>query len=357
VREIAKKLLGRKTSEKEHGTFPLGGLSALFRFMSSSDSEEIEDYPSDGEDDRALFDALFQKHRAQWTPVGTTAMERGDALDVLDKQIRELKEHHAFSEGGPIPGSGDPCPDVLFLMHNPLWADKRHGEPFHEEANLLEEELQKETRGASLRTYYMYALPFVWNPRDDVPLEYLTAFLPYAARRMDILRPRLVVCLGDRTASHLLCYFGRDPKNKSVERTYAKQKKWLDTKTNAKGKKETDRARYNTAEGLEFVKTTHPPTGACTVVLSPTVYETQERMKKVKKIVDGEEQVDSVPYHPSALNLERWKQAWQVAGIVARDMLPKVKIRNDNVLDRELPRKRAIDILMKRTSEKPAHVQ
>lgn len=136
--------------------------------------------------------------------------DRLEQLTSLDEELgNHLHSSLARYASLFLPGRGSLRPKVVFLLPNPWESDLENetayfSDPPHHLSDSYEL-LFHEVRQLELhdKCYYMYALPFN-APRDDPPTDAeLHLFLPFARRRLEILRPSLVVALSLPSAKYV----------------------------------------------------------------------------------------------------------------------------------------------------------
>ncbi len=138
-------------------------------------------------------------------------MDRDGQLAFLDEELgKYLYSSLARNTSVLLPGRGSTSrPKVVFLLPSPWKSDLKNETAYFSEPpyHLSDsyELLFREVRELELedKCYYMYALPFE-APGDDPPTDAeLRLFLPFARRRLEILRPSLVVALSLPSAKYV----------------------------------------------------------------------------------------------------------------------------------------------------------
>jgi len=112
-------------------------------------------------------------------------------------QLHENKTHY-------VPGEGALHPDFLFVGEGPGETEDRFGRPFIGKAGqLLDKIIQK--MGYRREDVFIGNIVKCRPPNNREPLpEEAAACLPHLQRQIDILAPRVIVCLGKVAFNHLV---------------------------------------------------------------------------------------------------------------------------------------------------------
>lgn len=149
------------------------------------------------------------------------ALPDGDAatrLAFLKNQVAACPTCNAhLNPGGKIVfGSGDPSADIFFCGEAPGADEEKMGEPFVGKAGQL---LDKIISAMGLKRDEVYIANILnWRPQHDKTfgnrpptVEEMRFCLPYLEAQIDIVRPKVIVALGNTAVSGLL---GPDPTRK-----------------------------------------------------------------------------------------------------------------------------------------------
>ena len=149
------------------------------------------------------------------------SLAEGDAaaqLESLEKQINSCETCRSqCSEGGKLVfGSGDPAADLFFCGEAPGAEEEATGQPFVGKAGQL---LGKIITAMGLTREEVYLTNLLkWRPQHDKPYgnrpataEEMNFCLPYLRAQIEIVRPKVVVALGNAAVRGLL---GPDPNRK-----------------------------------------------------------------------------------------------------------------------------------------------
>jgi len=154
----------------------------------------------------------------------------GDAatrLAFLKNQVAECPtcNAHLNPQGKIVFGSGNPSAKIFFCGEAPGADEEKLGEPFVGKAGQL---LDKIISAMGLKREEVYIANILnWRPRHDKPygnrpptVDEMRFCLPYLKAQIDIIRPKVIVALGNTAVSGLL---GPDPKRKmgSVRGTWS----------------------------------------------------------------------------------------------------------------------------------------
>jgi hypothetical protein len=162
----------------------------------------MEEYETGEEEPSNAFDCsrLLKKHQDLWR--NRYIPDRLDQIWELDRQISEYREHPIAARSDiPSTGGGDIKPDIVYLCKGAaLFSTRRDnvdGDVFVDETMATIRDTSEELlRGH--RYYCMYLYPFML-PKPDVyamtPADY-GAFHFYAKKRLQVLRPKVVMCFG-----------------------------------------------------------------------------------------------------------------------------------------------------------------
>jgi DNA polymerase len=127
-------------------------------------------------------------------------------LDELQAKIEEADPTPELREGATqlVFGAGNPDAKIVFIGEAPGKNEDLQGKPFVGAAgHFLDEMLemiQLERKDIYITNIVKYRPP---NNRDPEPAE-KEAFLPYLQEQLDIIQPKLIVCLGRHSMDVLL---------------------------------------------------------------------------------------------------------------------------------------------------------
>jgi uracil-DNA glycosylase family 4 len=138
--------------------------------------------------------------------VPTTSEGRTTALSVLAKEVAGCTRcpELAATRTQTVFGVGPLSPDVCFIGEGPGADEDRLGEPFVGKSGQL---LNKIIEAMGMRRADAYIMNVVKcrppNNRDPSPEESLNC-RPYFDRQLELVKPKVIVCLGGTAAKHLL---------------------------------------------------------------------------------------------------------------------------------------------------------
>ena len=126
-------------------------------------------------------------------------------LAEIDQQVRACQECPLHqSRTNTVFGVGDPCARLMFIGEGPGYDEDQQGEPFVGKAGKL---LDKMIVAMGLHRSLVYIANIVKcrpnENRDPLPSEQLACF-PYLSQQIDIIKPDLIVTLGNVPTKYLL---------------------------------------------------------------------------------------------------------------------------------------------------------
>ncbi len=134
--------------------------------------------------------------------------EHSDPQVELDEVTRVIKsctrcELHKTKKNY-VPGEGNPGPDIIFIGEGPGETEDNFGRPFIGKAGQLLDKV-------IIRMGYTREAVFIGNivkcrpPNNRDPLKgEVDACMPFLTRQVEILRPKVIVCLGKVAMNNLL---------------------------------------------------------------------------------------------------------------------------------------------------------
>ncbi|MDD8012581.1 MAG: uracil-DNA glycosylase, partial [Acidobacteriota bacterium] len=112
-------------------------------------------------------------------------------------RLHETKTHY-------VPGEGCNRPDILFVGEGPGETEDQFGRPFIGKAGqLLDKIIQK--MGMTREGVFISNVVKCRPPNNREPLkDEVDACLPFLQRQIDVLRPKVIVCLGKVALNNML---------------------------------------------------------------------------------------------------------------------------------------------------------
>lgn len=131
--------------------------------------------------------------------------EPGSELRRLEQEISECRLCRLHQGRlNTVPGEGAAAPGIMFIGEGPGETEDRFGRPFIGNAGQLLDRLI-ERLGYSRESVFIGNIVKCRPPNNREPApDEVAACLPYLARQIEILRPRVIVCLGKTALVHLL---------------------------------------------------------------------------------------------------------------------------------------------------------
>ncbi|RLI73548.1 uracil-DNA glycosylase [Archaeoglobales archaeon] len=151
-----------------------------------------------------------------------------DSLATIEEEIKKCKKCDLWStKRNYVPGDGSENADVVFIGEAPGREEDLQGKPFVGNAGkLLTEMIEKIglTRKDVFIGNVLKCRPP--NNRDPTPEE-IEACSPYLIRQLEVIKPKVIVCLGRFSASFIFELFGLEFTNISrVRRKVFNVERW-----------------------------------------------------------------------------------------------------------------------------------
>jgi len=130
--------------------------------------------------------------------------EAGSEIRALQQEIKNCRLCRLHSTRlNPVPGEGTSRPPIMFVGEGPGETEDRFGRPFIGNAGQLLDRLI-ERMGFSRKSVFIGNIVKCRPPNNREPaLDEVAACLPFLLRQIDILKPRVIVCLGRTAFMHL----------------------------------------------------------------------------------------------------------------------------------------------------------
>ncbi|MFA6694958.1 MAG: uracil-DNA glycosylase, partial [Bacillota bacterium] len=132
-------------------------------------------------------------------------MDKEDSLAQLYDEVRTCKKCPLYKFAkNPVPGDGDPKSEVMFIGEAPGEKEDQQGLPFVGAAGKFLDEMLSNI-GLDRKKVYIANVVKHRPPgnRDPKPEE-IEACFPYLLRQIEIIKPKLIVCLGRHSLSRFL---------------------------------------------------------------------------------------------------------------------------------------------------------
>lgn len=132
-------------------------------------------------------------------------MDKEDSLAQLYDEVRTCKKCSLYKFAkNPVPGDGDPESEVMFIGEAPGEKEDQQGLPFVGAAGKFLDEMLSSI-GLDRKKVYIANVVKHRPPgnRDPKPEE-VEACFPYLLRQIEIIKPKLIVCLGRHSLSRFL---------------------------------------------------------------------------------------------------------------------------------------------------------
>ncbi len=164
--------------------------------------------------------AKLKSHESKWVsiPVRYNVGASQKALKELDSHLNEYDEFPAFSDKyNAMTGEGNLRPKILFVLPSPTYFDHKCEKVFsHENRDFLARELAN-VKIDDKDCHFAYVFPMSLDPTVELGNFERALFLPYFRRRIHILRPKVIVCIGGKTKEFIDSAFSvRPTRNRSI---------------------------------------------------------------------------------------------------------------------------------------------
>jgi len=166
------------------------------------------------EEAQARWLAKLKFHESKWAraPIRHDAEISRRVLEELDSQLSEYVEFPAFSgQDTVMTGEGNLRPKILFVLPAPVYFDHKDDKIFsHETRKFLAHEMAT-VKIDDKDCHFAYVFPMSVDATLALGDFEQGLFLPYFRRRIHILRPKLIVCLGQKSKEFIECAFAMRP--------------------------------------------------------------------------------------------------------------------------------------------------
>ncbi len=137
----------------------------------------------------------------------TVCLDKESLLNRLRQEIGYCKRCELYKTRTNIVfGVGNPCTDIMFVGEAPGEEEDLKGEPFVGRAGRLLDRML-EAIGMSRKTNVYIANVLKSRPPENKIINYMSSIdicLPFLLRQIEIINPKLIVCLGTIAAHALL---------------------------------------------------------------------------------------------------------------------------------------------------------
>jgi uracil-DNA glycosylase family 4 len=160
------------------------------------------------EEIRILWENVIRTHTSSWKPIesNTTTEIKESEIKKLYNQINEFKTLRIFSNPYSIYwGMGNLNAKLVFLFYCPTAYEYDHRSYKSSTHQDLEHFLSINEFDIN-DIYFMYIFPWTIPNKTETPKEINDFFLPYVHRRLEIIRPKLVIGIGGKMKSLIDSY-------------------------------------------------------------------------------------------------------------------------------------------------------
>ena len=176
------------------------------------------------EDAKESWKCKLERHESRWEslPFKKDDLRCNQALDELDHHLDEYEDFPAFSqENGPLIERGNLRPKILFILSSPTYYDYKSEKVFSlENRDFLKQQLSRINIDDE-DCHFAYIFPWTLERGVEIGDFERELLLPYIRRRIYILRPRMIVCMGQKTKEFISSAFSMRPtQNKSIRTTH-----------------------------------------------------------------------------------------------------------------------------------------
>lgn len=137
----------------------------------------------------------------------SNCIDKAELLERLKKEIGDCKRCELYKKRTNIVfGVGNPCADIMFIGEAPGEEEDLTGEPFVGRAGRLLDKIL-ESIGLSRKKNVYIANVLKSRPPENKIINHMDSIdicLPFLLRQIEIIKPKLIVCLGTIAAHSLL---------------------------------------------------------------------------------------------------------------------------------------------------------
>lgn len=146
---------------------------------------------------------IHGKHNLQWCNV----LNKEKDLEIVEDQFCDFAWMELFSETEfPYIGFGNLDAKAIFLFNCPTYYDlKKRGEKGDTHQTIETILSQQEFNIKDI--YYAFLFPWTIKKEDPNLREYVDLFIPYLLRRIEIIKPKIVVGIGSAMKYIVNCHF------------------------------------------------------------------------------------------------------------------------------------------------------
>jgi uracil-DNA glycosylase family 4 len=129
-------------------------------------------------------------------------------LEEIEKQVKKcVKCTLHKTRKNPVAGSGDPNAKILLVGLGPGYNENLHGKPFVGAAGKFLDELL-ELAGLKREEIFITNIMKCYLPNNIAKEEEIKSCTPYLERQIEIIRPEVIITLGNVATSFMLDKFG-----------------------------------------------------------------------------------------------------------------------------------------------------
>lgn len=141
------------------------------------------------------------------------SINENNELNEIEKEIKKCAKCSLYrTRKFPVPGEGDPKSGIILIGLGPGYYENQEGRPFVGAAGKFLNELL-ELAGLKRKEVYITNVIKCYLPNNKVSEEEIKACTPYLDRQIDIIKPRIILTLGNVATVYILNKFGFKPEN------------------------------------------------------------------------------------------------------------------------------------------------
>lgn len=136
-------------------------------------------------------------------------MDKKEKLKEIEEKIKNCEKCSLFKEAtNPVPGEGNFQAGVIFVGEAPGFNEDKQGKPFVGRAGDVLDELL-ESIGLNREEVYITNIVKHRPPGNRNPTnEEIKACSPYLDKQLEIIKPKIICCLGNFSTKYILEKYG-----------------------------------------------------------------------------------------------------------------------------------------------------
>lgn len=138
-------------------------------------------------------------------------MNKREELKSIEEEIKVCRKCSLWKTRNlPVPGEGNPDAEIMLIGLGPGKEEDRQGRPFVGAAGKFLNELLA-LAGLKREEVFIGNVMKCFLPRNVATEEQIKACTPYLDRQIEIIKPKIIITLGNVATSYILQKFGFKP--------------------------------------------------------------------------------------------------------------------------------------------------